>query len=130
MGMSLKSDLLSLFEDDRKLKNIRFQEVFHLIDSNKQLLNEYIGQQFEQLKALSRAFVNKEVAERASGDSSVLAQVSKRLDGFDAVFESKIKEDIRALSKQLWDNSGKIEEELAGIRAVKDSLENTVNTIL
>jgi hypothetical protein len=35
MGMSLKADLLSLFEDDRKMKNIRFQEVFHLIDSNK-----------------------------------------------------------------------------------------------
>jgi hypothetical protein len=43
MGMGLKADLLALFEDDRKLKNIRFQEVFHLIDSNKQLLNEHIG---------------------------------------------------------------------------------------
>lgn len=44
MGMALKADLLALFEDDRKLKNIRFQEVFHLIDSNKQLLNEHIAQ--------------------------------------------------------------------------------------
>ena len=43
MGMSLKADLLSLFEDDRKMKNIRFQEVFHLIDSNKSLLNEHIA---------------------------------------------------------------------------------------
>ena len=43
MGMGLKADLLSLFEDDRKMKNIRFQEVFHLIDSNKQLLNEHIA---------------------------------------------------------------------------------------
>ena len=43
MGMGLKADLLTLFEDDRKMKNIRFQEVFHLIDSNKQLLNEHIA---------------------------------------------------------------------------------------
>lgn len=43
MGMALKADLLQLFEDDRKMKNIRFQEVFHLIDSNKQLLNEHIA---------------------------------------------------------------------------------------
>jgi hypothetical protein len=44
LGMGLKNDLLSLFEDDRKLKNIRFQEVFHLMDSNKNLINEHIGQ--------------------------------------------------------------------------------------
>ena len=44
MGMAVKTDLLNLFEDDRKMKNIRFQEVFHLIDSNKQLLNEHIAQ--------------------------------------------------------------------------------------
>lgn len=73
MGMALKADLLSLFEDDRKMKNIRFQEVFHLIDSNKSLLNEHISQQFESLKALTRAFVNKEIAERTSGDNSILA---------------------------------------------------------
>ncbi len=43
LGMGLKSDLLSLFEDDRKLKNIRFQEVFHLMESNKNLINEHIA---------------------------------------------------------------------------------------
>lgn len=101
MGMALKADLLQLFEDDRKMKNIRFQEVFHLIDSNKNLLNEHIAQQFESLKALTRAFVNKEVAERASGDTTILAQVNKRLDGFDAVFDAKIKKDIREMTDQL-----------------------------
>ena len=44
MGMGIKTDLLSLFEDDRKLKNIRFQEVFHLMESNKNLINEHIAQ--------------------------------------------------------------------------------------
>lgn len=43
MGMAIKTDLLSLFEDDRKLKNIRFQEVFHLMESNKNLINEHIA---------------------------------------------------------------------------------------
>lgn len=83
MGMAVKTDLLNLFEDDRKMKNIRFQEVFHLIDSNKQLLNEHIAQQFESLKALTKAFVNKEVAERSNSDSSILDQVNRRLEGLD-----------------------------------------------
>lgn len=73
MGMGLKADLLALFEDDRKLKNIRFQEVFQLVDSTKQMLHEHISQQFESLKALTRAYVNKEVAERAQSDSSILS---------------------------------------------------------
>lgn len=72
LGMGLKTDLLSLFEDDRKLKNIRFQEVFHLINSNKNLINEHIGQQFETIKALTKAYVAKEVAERTVGDESIL----------------------------------------------------------
>ena len=110
MGMALKADLLALFEDDRKLKNIRFSEVFHLIDSNKTLLNEHITQQFESLKALTRAFVGKEVAERTSGDNSILAQVNKRLDGFDAVFDAKIKEDIREMSRELKENAANIEK--------------------
>jgi hypothetical protein len=45
--------------------------------------------------------VNKEVAERASGDNSILAQVNKRLDGFDSVFDAKIKKDIRAMTDDL-----------------------------
>jgi hypothetical protein len=42
MGMGLKSDLLTLFEDDRRLKNIRFNEVFNMIESTKNLVNEHI----------------------------------------------------------------------------------------
>lgn len=103
MGMSLKADLLGLFEDDRKLKNIRFQEVFHLIDSNKQLLNEHIAQQFESLKALTKAFVNKEVAERASSDSSILDQVNRRLEGLDQVFDAKLKADLQNIQKSVAD---------------------------
>ena len=43
-----------------------------MIDSTKNLLDEHIKQQFESLKALTKAFVNKEVAERMVGDESIL----------------------------------------------------------
>ena len=130
MGMSLKADLLSLFEDDRKMKNIRFSEVFHLIDSNKQLLNEHIAQQFESLKALTRAFVNKEVAERASGDNSILSQVNKRLDGFDAVFDAKIKGDIREMTRQLQENADGMVKALEDAQAAKEKIENDLRLSL
>ena len=58
LGMGLKSELLDLFEEDRHMKNIRFQEVFNLIESNKNLVNEHIGQQFEKFKALMKAYTN------------------------------------------------------------------------
>ena len=32
MGINLKNEFLQLFEDDRRLKNIRFQEVYNLIE--------------------------------------------------------------------------------------------------
>ncbi len=119
MGMSLKADLLQLFEDDRKLKNIRFQEVFHLIDSNKQLLNEHIAQQFESLKALTKAFVNKEVAERASSDSSILDQVNRRLEGLDQVFDAKLKADLQNIQKSVAD-----------ARTGKDNFEDDVRKVV
>ena len=43
MGINLKNELLQLFEDDRRLKNIRFQEVYNLIESNKNLQTELIN---------------------------------------------------------------------------------------
>lgn len=111
MGMALKTDLLSLFEDDRKLKNIRFQEVFHLLESTKNLLNEHIAQQFESQKALIKAFVNKEVAERTSGDNSILEKFNKRLEGLDALFGSKLKDEVAIMTEKLKEQSEKIEEE-------------------
>ena len=43
MGIALKNELLQLFEDDRRLKNIRFGEVYNLIESNKNLQTELIN---------------------------------------------------------------------------------------
>ena len=120
MGMALKADLLQLFEDDRKMKNIRFQEVFHLIDSNKQLLNEHIAQQFESLKALTKAFVNKEVAERSNSDSSILDQVNRRLEGLDQVFDAKLKADLQNIQKSVADAKTGKENFEADVRKVVD----------
>ncbi|CDW87201.1 UNKNOWN [Stylonychia lemnae] len=111
MGMGIKTDLLSLFEDDRKLKNIRFQEVFHLMESNKNLINEHIAQQFESQKALTKAFVNKEVAERTVGDNSILSQLNRRLDGIDALFDGKLKDEVKIMQERLTEQQNMIEEE-------------------
>lgn len=90
-GAEIEERTNKLIEEDRRMKNVRFQEVFTLIDSTKDLLDEHIGQQFEALRALMRAHVNKEVAERTQGDSSILGQINKRLDGIDDMFNGKLK---------------------------------------
>jgi len=43
MGINLKNELLQLFEDDRRLKNIRFAEVYNLIEANKNMQTELIN---------------------------------------------------------------------------------------
>ena len=80
LSVTLRADLLSLLDEDKKLKNIRFEELFHLMESNKGLINEHIQQQFESMRALMKAFVAKEVAERVSGERSLVDMVNKRLD--------------------------------------------------
>lgn len=59
--------------------------------------------------------MNKEVAERASGDNSILAQVNKRLDGFDQVFDAKIKRDIKEMTQEL-------DKAIAEAKGVKEGL--------
>ena len=80
MGISLKNELLQLFEDDRRLKNIRFREVYNLIESNKNLQTELINQQFESQKALVKAIINKEVAERTVGDEEIMTSVNRQIN--------------------------------------------------
>lgn len=101
LGHSIKTDLLSLFEEDRKMKNVRFHEVFHLMETDKNLVNEHIAQQFESLKALMKAFVGKEVAERTSGDNSILSQINQRVSGMDDLFDSKLKDEIKIVNQRL-----------------------------
>jgi hypothetical protein len=126
LGMGLKSELLALFEDDRKIKNIRFQEVFHLMDSNKNLINEHLGQQFEALKALTKAFVNKEVAERMVGDESILGNINKRLDGIDTLFDSKLKDEVKIMTEKMGEQMEIIEHEREENKTARKQLEDDV----
>lgn len=71
------------------------------MDSNKNLINEHIAQQFETLKALMKAYVCKEVAERTSGDESILGQINKRLNGMDVLFDNKLKDEVKIMSDKL-----------------------------
>lgn len=48
-----------------------------------------------------KAFVSKEVAERSTGDESILSQMSKRLDGIDAFLESKLMEESKIMHDKL-----------------------------
>ncbi len=74
--------------------------------------------------------MNKEIAERASGDSSILSQVNKRLDGFDAVFDAKIKGDIRKMADQLDAAIKSAEEAREGIELkVTKEVEERVKSI-
>jgi hypothetical protein len=45
------------------------------------------------LKALLKAFVSKEIAERTSGDESILRSLNKRMDGLDDYLEGKLTEE-------------------------------------
>jgi len=59
------------FEDDRRLRNIRFNEIYNLIEQNKAMQTELITQQFDSQKALMKAIVNKETAERMLADEEL-----------------------------------------------------------
>ena len=72
---------------------------------------------------MTRAFVNKEVAERASGDNSILAQVNKRLDGFDQVFDAKIKRDIKEMA-------GELEKAIGEAKGVREGLRKEIEGVV
>jgi len=68
---SLKEEVMQHFEDDRRLRNIRFNEIYNLIEQNKAMQTELITQQFDSQKALMKAIVNKETAERMLADEEL-----------------------------------------------------------
>ena len=91
------------------------------MESNKNLHNEHIAQQFESLKALTKAFVAKEVAERTSGDNSVLGMVNRRLEGIDQLFDSKLKDEVKIMTEKLDTQSKDIEvEKVENAKSRKD----------
>ena len=79
---NLRAEVIKLLEDERRLKNIRFDEIYQLIENNKQMQGELINQQFESQKALLKAIINKEIAERAAADEDIQASVSRQMTQF------------------------------------------------
>lgn len=75
----LKNEMIQLFEDDRRLRNVRFNEVYSVMEQNKQMHTDLILQQFDSQKALMKAWVNKEAAERMLADEDLLIGVNKNL---------------------------------------------------
>jgi hypothetical protein len=63
------------------------------------------------LKALTKAFVGKEVAERIVGDESILGQFNKRLEGIDTLFDSKLKDEVKIMTDRLNQQKLDIENE-------------------
>jgi hypothetical protein len=76
---ALKDEVLQLLEDDRRLRNIRFTEVYNLIDQNKNMQTELISQQFESQKALMKAVVKRETAERMLADEELQTQIKLQI---------------------------------------------------
>jgi len=45
--------------------------------------------------------VAKEVAERTTGDESILSQINKRLDGIDSLFDNKLKDEVKIMTGKI-----------------------------
>jgi len=43
MGSGINSDLFKMLEEDRKVKNSRFQDMYNLIEQNRTMQNELIN---------------------------------------------------------------------------------------
>lgn len=78
----LRDEVIQLLEDDRRLRNIRFNEIYNLIEQNKDVQQELIVQQFESQKALMKAIVNREAAERMLADEDLLINVNSQLKSY------------------------------------------------
>jgi hypothetical protein len=61
---SLRKEVYEMIENDKRLKNIRFDEIYNLIENNKSMQQELMSLQFDNQKALLKAITNKEQAER------------------------------------------------------------------
>lgn len=78
----LRNEVLRLLEDERRIKNMRFDEIYQLVESTKNMQSELINQSFDSQKALLKAIVNKEIAERSAADEQLSAAMSRQITLF------------------------------------------------
>ena len=78
-------------------KNNRLDEVTRLIITHKNLLDEHIRQQGESLKALMKANLNEESAQRHREDDKIIQIMNKRVEAVERMMESKMPEEVNRL---------------------------------
>ena len=68
-----------MIENDKRVKNIRFEEIYNLIENNKSMQQELMSLQFDNQKALLKAITNKEQAERQTADEDMISYIDRQL---------------------------------------------------
>lgn len=68
-----------------------------MVTTHKNLLDEHIRQQGESIKALLRATLNEETAQRHREDDRILQVVNKRVEGLEKVLESRLPQEHEQL---------------------------------
>jgi len=63
------------------------------IDSNKNLINEHVNQQMEQVKAIQKALIAQETAEREKSMEDIMQVLSNRVDKNEKMLWNKIDEE-------------------------------------
>jgi len=77
--VSLRKEVYEMIENDKRLKNIRFDEIYNLIENNKSMQQELMSLQFDNQKALLKAITNKEQAERQTADDEMASYINRQL---------------------------------------------------
>jgi hypothetical protein len=104
MVRSLKFELSQELDDERTRKNNRLDEVTRLINTHKNLLDEHIRQQGESLKALLKANLNEESAQRHREDDRIIQIMNKRVEAVERLMDSKMPEEVNRLIMQIEKN--------------------------
>jgi hypothetical protein len=97
MIKSLKFELSNDIDDERTRKNNRLDEVTRLINTHKSLLDEHVRQQGESLKALLKANLNEESAQRHREDDKIIQIMNKRIEAMERYLENKVPEESNRL---------------------------------
>ena len=97
----VRREFNSTLEDEKKARNDRFLETNRLIESSKNLVDEHIRQQIESVKALTKAIMARESAERTKSDEEILKTLSDRVEQQEQMLRTKIKEEAEKLHERM-----------------------------
>ena len=104
MVRAAKFELSGEMDEERARKNNRLDEVTRLVNTHRGLLDEHIRQQAESLKALLKANLNEEAANRHREDDKIIQIMNKRVEALERVFDSRLPEEHTKLTMVLEKN--------------------------